>query len=456
MGQAPQSNGLRVISGPTKVGDPGEILITRTATGLQTSVDGGPAAPLGGVPPGDVALTDTYGVLDDAPAINSALATLAANGGGTLYPPAGTHRLKSQVNITTNGIRIAGGARDRCIFLVDDSAGNIGDGFQIKNTYGVELRDFTINAQSQRTAGNGIHVVGGDPAKTVVGLPLKNSGTLIKNVDMSGQFTGIFIERDQINVYENWRVYIEGGYHGFTSNGGQGIWINDPGGASHFVEKWYFAQGSGTPTAGIRLTGTGDVTLTNNEVFGANYALLMDPGSGGILACVTILGGFYDTGGIACMRIAPNAGASMCGVIKAIGAWMGTSAGNAAEIVGSAVKGAHFTNCTFSGATAGWAMLVDGASDVDFQGCHFSAASVGGLKFTNSASRFTVQGSKFLTREHVGSTPNSLPIGIQIDAGSDHYSVTGNNLSDAGIVTKITNTPGLAAAQRIVQDNVTA
>lgn len=48
MSTEPQSNGLRLISGGDTVGDDGDVLITRSADGLQMSVDGQAPEPVGG------------------------------------------------------------------------------------------------------------------------------------------------------------------------------------------------------------------------------------------------------------------------------------------------------------------------------------------------------------------------------------------------------------------------
>lgn len=401
-------------------------------------------------------LANTYyvnpsGSADDSASLNS----LLTSSGKHLILGGGTFRLRATIQVLVDGTTIEGSGRGATILQIDDSLGNIGDGILIKNTNACEVKNLKITAASQRTAGNGIHVTGGASTATLdaANPNLRDSSTKITDVDMTSQFTGILVDSDEVNNYQNWRTYIRGGIHRSPSTSGQGIWINTAVasghyGASHFIEDYYFATGpaSTTPTAGIRLSGTGDVTLANNEVYGSNYPLLIDPPANGFVTCVNVLGGFYDTATLACLRIAPNATASLA-VIKAVGVWFGTSAADAAQIVGAQAKGIHFVDCTFANAQAGWACIVDTATNVDFTGCHFSSASAGGLKFTNNAAQFIVTGCKFLKQEHPGAS-NSLPIGVQIDAGSDHYYVSGN-VFDAAIATKITNTPGDSAGARI-------
>jgi hypothetical protein len=454
-----ESNGIPAPVGTTR--------IQRKAGQLQQSTDGGDYTGLQANKIGDATVTDTYASVNDAIALQTAVTSAIARGDSGIHIPPGSHTFKSTVTVqAAQGIVIYGNERYATKIIIDDSSGNIGDGFLIKNTLACRIKDLTIQAQSPRTAGNAIHVVGGYSTETLdVGVfNLRDSGTLIEEVDMRDQFNGIFVESDDVNNYQNWRTYIRGGHHRNFSNGGCGIWFkaaNDGAtakyGASHFISEYYFdatpPHTAGGVLAGIRLQGTGDITLTNNEVYGADYALLIDPLASAFLTCVNVIGGFYDTSNVNNLRIAPAASVNNFGVLKFIGPWFGTSfTGHSAHIVGARAKAMLFDGCSFQNSQTGWGAVVDQASNFEFLGCHFASNTSGGL-FLQTASDFVVNGCKFVLQE-LTSALNVLPIGIHVVADCDHFTIAHNVVREPA--TKINNLAGVAANQRIVADNVLA
>jgi hypothetical protein len=416
--------------------------------------------------PNGVDIYDQAGAASESAAINA----LLASAGRRVLLGGGTSGLRASILAAQNSLNIEGAVgRGANILSIDDSLGNIGDGARWTNVGEGSISNLTITALSTRSAGAGIRVRGGNPSDPLdgVGYPsMVNAGMLIQDVDMANQFDGIVIDSDTSANYYGWRTYVRGGRFKDFAAGGTGITVDvveagvSPGlGASQFVENWWFSQAPANTLAGIRLRGTGDCTLTNNEVYGAQYALLMDPPANGFLTSVTVNGGFYDRSDLACLRIAPDASVGKFGAITFNGTWFaGCTAGDVAQIVGVAAKNIKFMGCTFDSAEAAgkWCAVVDAASNVDFIGCTFAGGNAGGLKFTGNASNFKVIGCTF-SGAGIGTGPiTTMPIGIQVDAGCDHYTIAGNDLSDGAVSTKITNTPGTSASRRIVQDNVTA
>jgi hypothetical protein len=343
------------------------------------------------------------------------------------------------------------------------AAAHTGDGILFDKVQNGVLQDVSITAVTPRATGNAVHIKGGDPSVELDPLyPLKNSGTRIVNVDMVDQYNGIVISNDS-DTNTNWRAFINGGFHRNFTTGGCGIWVNcatvaDLFGGSHNITDYWFGQTPTDALAGIRLTGCAGNILTNNNVFGADYALLIDPVEDGFMTSITVIGGFYDRSNLAVLRIAPHDDVAKFGAITFEGVWFaGATAEDVCQIVGTAAKYITFTGCHFySAETAGkFCARIDGASYVEFIGCTFAGAKGGGLLFTGSAHHFKVQNCMFSTTG-IGTGETTLPLGIQIDAGCDHYEITGNDLSDAGIATKITNTPGDSANRRVTTPNVTA
>jgi len=379
----------------------------------------------------------------------------------------GTYDLTTALAVTESGTTIEGSGSGATYLNI--AAASTADGVSFTNVSNCALKHLTVTSPTARASGNAVHVTGGDPDLPLSSYSLMDAAMVIEDVSTTNQFCGILVDNDETSNYFNWRTYIRGGRHRNLSTNGYAIWINTAVGgagefgASQFIEDVWVGDSTAAILAGIRLTGTGDCTLVNNEVFATNgsYALLMDPVSGGFLTSVKVIGGFYDRCQTACMRIAPHASVGKFGDINLTNVWFaGSTTGNAIDIVGAAAKGIYLTACTAYSAegSPGWCAKVDAATGVHFTAFNCASATTGGILFTGSASNFSVIGGE-MTGAGVGTSGlTTLPTGIQVDAGCDHYQLCNVNMSSAGVgsTAKITNTPGTAANQRIVANNVTA
>lgn len=384
---------------------------------------------------------------------------------------AGTATLTDTVRMLQNSCGIAGIARGATILQLRDSyTGSDADGILVKNTSDCDIRDLTISAQSARTEGAGIRVVGGNPSLPLDTYPLMTNDVVIENVAIDSQFNGIVFENDTVNDYRTHRAHVRGGWIRNISADGTGIWINTaPGtalfGGSQVISGVAIEPSTELALANIRITGTGGCHVVGGyEVYGAHpvgckYAMLIDPPSGGFLTSVIVEGGFLDRSRDACLRIAPDAAVAKFGSITFNGVWFaGCTLGDVLQIVGAAAKYITFVGCGFYSAEAAgkWCGVIDAASYVDFIGCNFAGATAGGLKFTNGASNFKVLGCTF-SAAGVGTGATTLPIAVQIDDDCDNYIVTNNNWTDAAITSKIQNQAGAAitpTATKIIQDNI--
>ena len=406
-------------------------------------------------------LLNTSGAPDEGPSIN----TKTVSGDRRILMGSGMFPVSTTVQMLQNNTGLQGIARGAT--KIQHNVVGDADGVLVKNVSGCDIRDLTMTAVAQRGAGNGIHVVGGNPSLQLDTYALRDSGLLIDNVDMDSQFNGILIENDETNDYRNWRTHVRGGRIRNISADGCGIWINtcvgaERFGASQIIERTSIEPSTALALANIRISGTGGCHIIGGyEVFGANpvgtkHAMLIDPPSGGFLTSVIVEGGYLDRSRDSCLRIAPHASVGKFGSVVFMGTWFaGCTLGNVIDIVGASAKLIKFVGGgIYSAESAGkWCAKIDGSTHVEFHGVSIAGAKGGGLWFTGNASNFKVIGCDF-TAEGVGTGETTLPAGIQIDAGCDHYTVTGNDLSDPGIGTKITNTPGTSASRRIVQDNV--
>lgn len=399
---------------------------------------------------------DPFGTIDSSPAINHWVSTA----GIEAVAPCGTYRIKSTIIVAT-GVLLRSASALCASLMADDSAGNIGTIVLIKDTYGVSVFDLVISSYTQRSAGIGIEIQGGDPTRGLNGSPnLVSSKTTLRDVDVHYQFGGIVVDNDTSLDLRNWMSYIQGAHVSQITNGGVGIWINTcptgcagKTGASHFIEDaWIDTPIASTALAAIRLTGSGDVTLTNNETWGPQYGVLMDPVSGGFLTSVTVTGGFYDQASIASVRIAPSATVKTFGAIVFSGVWMAGGGTDVLQIEGTKAQWITVADSTLYSALLGWGVRVTGASNLVFDNDQFLGNRTGGALFTGTSHDWDVRNSSFLRGIGTGCCDTGPePIAVQIDNG-DNYSVVNNTMHDVTTATAIVNTPG-AASTRIVSPN---
>lgn len=397
-------------------------------------------------------LVDTYGVVNDAPALNAAITAVssAAHPGGVVWIPPGTHRLKSTVT-NAAGVRLAGAGASVTNLLVDDTGGNIGDAIVFSNIYRPAICDLTITATALRTAGNAIHVTGGDPSRTLSPTyPLSASAATIERVDMDSQFNGLLVDNN--TPHSQWLLYVDNGVWS-NFNGGSGLWLNantapgDPGfGASHFISRLFFynnldatfVQGNG-----IRVQGSGDFNIRECETFGFNHGLLMDSPSDGFVTTGRFQNCYFDVSGNSTAEISPDP-ASVFYDIAFDGCWFASSeAAHGLYLNSSKAGDVRCVNCIFLGNNIFGLVIAAGCTGFQADACTFAGNVDGGVIATQSATDWAIRNSKF--NGTVYNNVGTQPVGVQIDVGCVRYIVVNNNmhfnttpiLDNGGAVSKI-------------------
>lgn len=219
---------------------------------------------------------DSAGGRDSSPAINY---WLSANV-GAVYAPPGTYRLRSTVSFTRSGTILYGsgyGGYNGTTFKIDDSLGNIGDGFLCQDLRNCGVVQASISAYSARSTGYAVHIKGGDSAVVITTTQMAANQFQL-DVDMDTQFNGVLVDDSSFGC---WQTSIGSKrraiWRDFTA-GGTGILYASPGGAGHVVENVFMSNGLGASLGGpaIRVTGTGDLSLHKVDALGFTNGFLLN------------------------------------------------------------------------------------------------------------------------------------------------------------------------------------
>lgn len=423
--------------------------------GHRSMVDQGDDGAGGLLLPGVYPVTDTYGIVNDAPAINAAInsAATAAHPGGVVWIPPGTHRLKSTVHGSA-GVRLQG-AGSKTVLLVDDSGGNIGDAIVLSDLYRPAISDLTISATAPRAAGTAIHVTGGDLAHRLsAAYPLAACGATIERVDMDTQFNGLLVDNNA--PASEWLLNVDNGiWRDFTA-GGNGLWLNansppgNPGfGASQFFSRLFFYQRTATLIANaVRIQGSGDFNFRECETYGFDHGLVMDPPAGGFVTTGRFLNCFFDVSGHTTALIAPDPAAVFTD-IEFGGCWFASSVAEHGLWLSTALAGdIRAYSCMFISNAIFGLVIAGGCKGFQADGCTFAGNQAGGAIATQNVTNFSIRNSKFV--QEVYNAHQAQPIGVQVDLGCSEYIIALNNIHDA--VTPLVDNGGAVA--KIVAPNL--
>lgn len=403
--------------------------------------------------------TDSYGSVDDAPALNAALAALAArspNSGGVVPVDGGTHDIRSQVTVPP-GCSIDGAGKDATIFRV---VGNGFDAFNLTNPYGCAIRKCSIVSPTPRTSGIAIHIVGGNPGIQPFfsggGYTLSANETEVDQVNLDGQFDGIVIENN--GAVAAWLAYIRNGLYS-TANGGDQIRIDCPGttpvtyGASFFVQRVFVVGQSAAPALSgnaLRIRGAGDFTIEKFQSAIVNNGLVIDPVGTGRLSTGRFSLCQFDTAASLCASILP-ATTAIFGDIAFDTCWFAGGGTHNVLVNSNAAQSIRFMNSFFFDAAQYGLVLTGtttGAAKIQVIGNQFSGGGSGGLRAVN-ARNFDVSHNQFYPTQF---PPNiGMPQAVTVDLGCQDFMVTYNDwhlaaaglLDNSGAVNKIV-TPNLA------------
>jgi hypothetical protein len=351
------------------------------------------------------------GVTDDTAAIQAAL-----NTGNTVYLSAGTYLITAGLFILTNGQNIYGDGPSQSNILVSGSGY---DAITISSSYS-GVRDVKIYAVTPRTSG------------AFINLNSNTRSNFIKNFFLQKGNVGILISANAVITYIE-----QGEILDCTAN--TGVCIDIQGGNDTFITEIVADNLLGSePAAGIKISSSGAVWLTNNDFIHCGNGLSIIP-NGSLGQSVTFIFGInnaFDSSGVGTgTYIRPSNGATVRSV-QLIGHWCATNVGGitittdgsvGASVDGVQLIGPRILNSSRDG------ILIDGSqvintyiSDAIITGNNQSASTYNGITVTNNTTLFNIQGGK------IGAAlgfPASQAAGISIGSGCTNYEISNVDLS---------------------------
>lgn len=352
------------------------------------------------------------GVTDDTAAITAAIAAMPW--GGCLYFPSGYYKISSTININKPGSYVGSGVSS-CFIVQNANTGT----FNVTASY-VDIIGFTFQPS--------------------VGISMLTSGTVIEidasyvNIDNFRMFNchyGIIIHPvvSVVTISRGWIRYI----HAST---GVGILIEGGFDLSVFdVGMWC---DTGVPcSAGIAITGCGDLTLDSLTIMQCGNNILINPPAGNVVASIFLINSFLDTATRG-LYICPATGGNVvrCAATQN---WFSSHSSHGIDITsaaGGTIDGfdINVAHCFLNNSNG---INVFGANTKNVRINQAECAqNVGaGIAFAGSTQRFLIANSR--SGDTCGLTGNQY--GCFIDTGCFGYIVnandfTGNttNLIDAG------------------------
>jgi len=233
------------------------------------------------------------GVTDDTGSFISAIADILADGGGTLWIPAGTYKLSSTISIS-NPIKIVGDGLASIIQTTSATA----DVIRITSTSndpGVEIEGLFFKSSVTRTAGFYINSVSANGTK-VRRCRFEGAYNCI-GATGSPNFQGLVVEDNEIIGCLGSGVIISG------ANGTQGC-------VQFYIRKNKFtgaAIGSQTPI-GVLVTSAGDLTICDNHFLFCSTGIAIVPATGNDIQMLKIYDNWIDSGSANGISVSPTGG----------------------------------------------------------------------------------------------------------------------------------------------------
>ncbi|HEU5314723.1 MAG TPA: glycosyl hydrolase family 28-related protein [Chloroflexota bacterium] len=359
------------------------------------------------------------GTTDDADAIQAAIDARQRAGGGIVALPEGTYALGRGLRVTGDAVTLLGAGQGATVLLAlpqldGDVLALDGRGVGMGITGG-GVRQLTITSAEQRTSGIALHVTDA-------------SRILVQDVDLHHMFVGCKI--DGYGAVH----HIQRGYWSRFAPGGVGLWIDvvaDPprGGNDQLVSQLVIDNTEDLdrqPYAGIRLTNTQAVWLTECDVLSCRYGLAVDPEGGpkgGVISWLFAQACAFDSCATAGIYVNPALGA-VCKGLSFVNCWSSSTQRGHGCYVGGPVDGVELLGHR-SLQNDGHGILVEApAANVSVDAS--TAAGNRGSGFVFNAADFAVRGSR--SGSTLGFGP-SQPAGIHVASRAARYLVTDNVLT---------------------------
>jgi len=346
------------------------------------------------------------GIADDSAAFIAAVASFGP-GGGSLYVPAGTYKVSSQITLTSPTLIIGDGAKATTI-KTTSATGNV----ILFDVAYCQVEKICFDSFVTRTAGS------------YIAMSINVIRSRVRDFTMLNGFTGI-----AATCVDS--VWIDTGDIFDTVAGGYGIrLIGDgvtAGGNDIYINKITMSGNANVAAAGIQITNNGAINITDCDIIRHGDGIRIEPGAGEVATSIYIENTYFDTSTNG-MWVVPGAGGTVQGV-RAVGTWFGNQTGYGVVCAagGGTCGGIELISPHVSdNATGG--ILLDGCVDFHMVGGYISATTAGvgnGVTVTAGTSAWSFIGSRIGN----GYLKNGNAIGILVAAGaSNSYSIIGCDL----------------------------
>lgn len=387
-------------------------------------------------------------ITDDTTAILNWIASVDPAAGADIQLPPGSMLTSAEIALTGRpGITMRG--RGTTASVLKAKTAYTGAVIKCSNTWANRLKNIRIDSQTQRTAGTGIVVEGGNSSVPLSGsYPLNANQMVIEDVDMDNMFNCLSVINAAAPLSTPWILDINRGR--WHHDGGTGLDLNAttaPGaasfGASHrFSNLFLYANPLSIASgAAYRIRGTGDARFTNCDSFGTYEALVMDPGPAGWVTTCRFTNCFFDSALKSVARLAPDAAVTTFGDIAFNSTWFASSGQEHGLYLATAkASNVRAVNCIFINNNIFGVVLAAACKNNDFTGCVFSSNATGGFIATGAATRFKITDCRGLGNYGVGPA-TAQPLGGQIDLLCTDYIIALNDLSQCA--TPLTDNGGV-------------
>jgi hypothetical protein len=350
---------------------------------------------------------DPSGVSDSTSAINSAIAAMSQNG-GTLYFPAGTYLISSQITLKS-GRYLGDGPYSTFIKTASTTAGIFTDG----GNSGVTIDGFAFTANAQNTSGSFVSLSGFQcnlinfrMMLYFIGVTHSGIASLILNGDMNAASP--------------------------TSNSTIGLVLT---GLDILVEDVVIDSGA-NPTqawAAVQIGGGGGaVFLSHCDFLRHQYGLLINESNASEVLAPYCDNCYFDSHTSNAINLCPGGTTKLlfmhfnaCWFASTSGFGVLLDPGPNAYVSGVTFNGCHFVN------NSNHALVLNNANvnNIVVDGCLFANSqtitNIVGIYATSNVGNFYVNNSRF------GKLPPFQPfgIGILLNAGCNNYIISNNDLT---------------------------
>ena len=333
----------------------------------------------------DFAGVDPTGAADSTAGINNALASICSKG-GTLYFPAGTYLIGSNIPVACDGVYIRGAGNDSTLLKLNSATSGMWT--FTGNKEGIS--ELSIAAAVPQTGGAYIFVNG-------------SSGFTSHDIAIDGAFVGVNDRAGAIHWYDRYSItntVAKNGVAFYQSGQSNDVYL------SHFLTG---ANINAQPLACVRLNDSGATWITSSDFINCGYGLLADPQTArDWVNWVFVSDTAFDTNSQAGILIAPvNASAYVTGMFFS-GVWSATNK----------LQGIHI-----SGAGA--------VTNINFDNAHLLNNYQEGLRVDAGGARGQINlRNSQVSGNSFGST--GLYAGVYMDAGIRQFSITDNLIGQTG------------------------